>query len=200
MLAAAQAADLVVGSRYCRRRTHGRLALESPPRQSDMNRATRWVVGSQVRDASTAYRLYRREALEMLDLRELHATGYAYLEEILAHLLWAGARVVESRSSSPSDRPASRRRSLAEAVGKVVRPRSTGTRAGDPRWSGGRPLTGVPTANSYGRVPVVQLASGWRSAEVRIRALSFFKRWPCGRPICGLGAHRRSPDSEDFIR
>ncbi|MFM9062831.1 MAG: polyprenol monophosphomannose synthase, partial [Pirellula sp.] len=41
------------------------------------------------------YRLYRIETLQKIQLDALKETGYGFLEEILAHLIKAGARVAE---------------------------------------------------------------------------------------------------------
>ena len=95
ILAAAQSAEVVVGSRYCpgggiegwplRRRMASRL----------MNRATRLLVGLPLTDCTGNFRLYGTSLLSQLDWSHLHAEGYAYLEEILWHLQQLGARFAE---------------------------------------------------------------------------------------------------------
>ncbi|MFM7926562.1 MAG: glycosyltransferase, partial [Pirellula sp.] len=87
--------DLVIGSRYvpggglegCSWR---RIALSK-----FANQLARWMVGWSIRDCSSAYRLYRIETLQKIQLDALKETGYGFLEEILAHLIKAGARVAE---------------------------------------------------------------------------------------------------------
>ena len=95
LLAKHDAYDLVIGSRYVpggglegcswRRIAVSRFA----------NLLARWMVGWSIRDCSSAYRLYRVAVLKKLDLNSLKETGYGFLEEVLAHLLKAGARVTE---------------------------------------------------------------------------------------------------------
>lgn len=95
MVAASKSADVVIGSRYCpgggiegwpaRRRVASRL----------INALTRIFVGLPLRDCSGNYRLYSVELLKQLNWDELHAEGYAYLEEILWHLQRLGARFAE---------------------------------------------------------------------------------------------------------
>lgn len=95
LLAKRESSDLVIGSRYvpggglqgCSWR---RIAVSRCA-----NHLARWIVGWSIQDCSSAYRLYRVEMLRKLDLNALKETGYGFLEEILAHLLKAGARVSE---------------------------------------------------------------------------------------------------------
>ena len=95
LVAAAESADVVVGSRYCpggeiqgwprRRRITSRL----------MNALTRTLIGLPLSDCSGNYRLYRTQLLQRLRWDDLQATGYAYLEEILWHLQHLGAQFDE---------------------------------------------------------------------------------------------------------
>lgn len=95
LLAQKETYDLVIGSRYVpggglegcswRRIAVSRFA----------NQLARWMVGWNIRDCSSAYRLYRIETLKKIHLATLQETGYGFLEEVLAHLLKVGARVTE---------------------------------------------------------------------------------------------------------
>jgi len=95
LLAAAQAADVVIGSRYCsggridgwpwRRRVVSRV----------VNFLSRVVLGIPVRDCSGNFRVYRTERLRRLRWDELHVAGYAYIEEVLWHLHRLGATFAE---------------------------------------------------------------------------------------------------------
>jgi len=95
LVAAAESADVVIGSRYCpgggiedwpwRRKMASRV----------MNVLTRTMIGLPLADCSGNYRLYQTELLAQLPWKNLHATGYAYLEEILWHLQKLGARFAE---------------------------------------------------------------------------------------------------------
>jgi len=95
LLAKRESFDLVIGSRYvpggglqgCSWR---RIAVSRCA-----NHLARWMVGWPIQDCSSAYRLYRVEMLRKLNLSALKETGYGFLEEVLAHLLKAGARVSE---------------------------------------------------------------------------------------------------------
>ena len=87
--------DVMIGSRYIEggkienwpfwRRWTSRLA----------NRLARTLLGLKTRDNTSAYRVYRREALAGIDLDEIKSPGYAYLEEILYRLQQSGFRANE---------------------------------------------------------------------------------------------------------
>jgi dolichol-phosphate mannosyltransferase len=95
LLAAAERADLVIGSRYV---PGGR--IENWPRRrlalsSGGNRYVRLVTGMPVRDATSGYRAYRRAVLEAIGLQELRSEGYSFQLET-ALLTWrAGFRLEE---------------------------------------------------------------------------------------------------------
>jgi len=90
-----QAADVVIGSRYV---PGGRIAEWSWPRRL-VSRATNWaarrLIGSAVRDATSALRVYRATALAQIDLDAISSAGFGYLEEILWQLARSGATIVE---------------------------------------------------------------------------------------------------------
>lgn len=95
LIAAAESADVVIGSRY----SPGG-AIEGWPRRRRVasrviNTLTRLLVGLPLTDCSGNYRLYRTELLRQLQWDRLQATGYAYLEEILWHLQQLDARFAE---------------------------------------------------------------------------------------------------------
>jgi dolichol-phosphate mannosyltransferase len=95
LLAKKKTHDLVIGSRYV---PGGRLEGCSWRRialSKFANQLARSMVGWSIRDCSSAYRLYRIESLQKIQLQTLKETGYGFLEEILAHLIKAGARVTE---------------------------------------------------------------------------------------------------------
>jgi len=120
LVAAAADADVVIGSRYC---AGG--AVEGWPASrrfvsAVMNLATRAALGLPLRDASTAYRLYRVDALSRLDFTQLTATGYAYLEEILWQLHRRGARFAEVPITFANRRAGASKVHLGEAWGKAT--------------------------------------------------------------------------------
>lgn len=88
-------ADVVIGSRYV---AGGR--IEGWPLRRHLmsrwiNAYTRLMLGLDIRDCSSGYRCFRTEMLARLPLDQLRSSGYAFQEEVLWHLVRAGARVVE---------------------------------------------------------------------------------------------------------
>lgn len=120
MRAAGEAADVVIGSRYCpgggiegwptRRRIASRL----------INALTRIFVGLPLSDCSGNYRLYRTELLNKLHWDSLHAEGYAYLEEILWHLQRQGARFAEVPIVFTDRRAGQSKINFGELVGAAI--------------------------------------------------------------------------------
>jgi dolichol-phosphate mannosyltransferase len=95
LLAAAESADVVVGSRYCAGGKIEGWPLRRKIASRLMNGLTRTLIGLPLADCSGNYRLYRTELLQQLQWNDLQARGYAYLEEILWHLQHLGARFAE---------------------------------------------------------------------------------------------------------
>ena len=60
-----------------------------------INGFSRVMIGLPIKDYSSAFRCYRVDLLRKIELSEISATGYAYLEELLWHAGKAGARIVE---------------------------------------------------------------------------------------------------------
>jgi dolichol-phosphate mannosyltransferase len=88
-------ADLVIGSRYVR---GGR--IENWPRRrlvlsSFANRYVRAITGLRVRDCTSGFRCWRREAVERLPLDRIASDGYAFLVELVWEAATAGCRIVE---------------------------------------------------------------------------------------------------------
>jgi len=92
---AAAEADLVLGSRYL----HGVSVVNWPLHRivlsSFANRYIRAVTGIEVRDCTTGFRCWRREALARLPLEGLIADGYAFLVEQLHLARRIGCRIRE---------------------------------------------------------------------------------------------------------
>jgi dolichol-phosphate mannosyltransferase len=95
MAAAAGDADLVLGSRYL----HGVSVVNWPLYRivlsSFANRYIRAVTGIDVRDCTTGFRCWRREALARLPLDGLISEGYAFLVEQLHLARRIGCRIRE---------------------------------------------------------------------------------------------------------
>ena len=96
LAAAAQHADLVIGSRYLR----GVSVVNWPVRRIILsafaNRYVRTVTRLQVHDCTSGYRCWRRDALARLPLARIGSEGYSFLVEMLYLAQRAGCRIVES--------------------------------------------------------------------------------------------------------
>lgn len=95
LVAAAERADLVLGSRYVR---GGGVARWGPVRRA-ISRGGCWyarrVLGVAVRDLTGGFKCFRRVVLETLPLDEVTAAGYVFQIEVTYRALVAGFRVVE---------------------------------------------------------------------------------------------------------
>lgn len=88
--------DVVVGSRYVRDGGTVNWGLGRQLLSFTANSFAAALLGLQVHDMTSGYRLYRAEALRRVCLDEIHSTGYSFLVELLYRLVLAGARVAES--------------------------------------------------------------------------------------------------------
>ena len=112
-------ADVVIGSRYCPGGAVDGWPLSRRAISGAVNLATRITLGLPVRDASTAYRLYRVDALRKLDFSRLQETGYSYLEEMLWRLRETGATFAEVPIVFTDRRAGESKVTAGEAVGKL---------------------------------------------------------------------------------
>lgn len=95
MLAAAQEADLVLGSRYL----NGIRIINWPLHRLMLSKAAalyvRLITGMLITDPTGGYKCFSRRALEALDLQAVQSNGYSFQIE-LTHKLWRqGYRVAE---------------------------------------------------------------------------------------------------------
>jgi len=94
-IAAARRADVVVGSRYMR----GVSVINWPMQRILLswfaNRYVRWLTGLPLTDCTSGYRLYRRRALESLNLDSIKSRGYAFLVEIAFRTYQRKCRLAE---------------------------------------------------------------------------------------------------------
>jgi dolichol-phosphate mannosyltransferase len=95
LLAEADRADLVIGSRYV---AGGR--IENWPMHRVLlsgfaNRYVRAVTGIRVSDCTSGFRCWRREALERVPLDRIGSDGYAFLVELVWEAVAAGCSVAE---------------------------------------------------------------------------------------------------------
>lgn len=95
MIAAAESADLVLGSRY----VPGGQTVGWPLHRRVISRLggiyARLVLGVPVADLTGGYKVFRREALEHLKLDQIRSDGYGFQIETTYRLIRSGARVVE---------------------------------------------------------------------------------------------------------
>jgi dolichol-phosphate mannosyltransferase len=96
MLAATATADLVIGSRYLRGISVVNWPLRRIMLSTFANTYIRTVTGLAVRDCTTGYRCWRRDALARLPLDAIRSEGYSFLVEITFLAAKAGMRIVES--------------------------------------------------------------------------------------------------------
>jgi dolichol-phosphate mannosyltransferase len=95
LVEALESADLVIGSRW----VPGGSVVNWPRRRELLSRGgnlyVRVLLGLPVRDATAGFRLYRREALEKIDLDSVQSTGYVFQTDLAARVVRAGMVVRE---------------------------------------------------------------------------------------------------------
>lgn len=96
LLSAAEAADVVIGSRYCpgggvQDWSYNRLLLSK-----FANRYVATVMGLPIKDATAGYRCYSRRALERIQIDQIVSNGYAFQVEMTYRARELGLRLVET--------------------------------------------------------------------------------------------------------
>jgi dolichol-phosphate mannosyltransferase len=95
LLDALRTADLAIGSRW----VPGGSVVNWPRRREALSRGgnlyVRLLLGIDVHDATAGYRLFRREALEKIDLASVRSTGYVFQTDLVTRCLRAGLVVRE---------------------------------------------------------------------------------------------------------
>ena len=95
LLEALADADLVIGSRW----VPGGSVVNWPYRRELLSRGgnlyVRILLGVPVRDATAGFRVFRRSALEAIDLAAVQSTGYVFQTDLVVRCLRAGLRVRE---------------------------------------------------------------------------------------------------------
>jgi dolichol-phosphate mannosyltransferase len=95
LLTALREADLVVGARW----VPGGSVVNWPWTRQALSRGgnlyVRVLLGISVRDATSGFRLFRRSALEKIDLGAVRSTGYVFQTDLVARALHAGLTVRE---------------------------------------------------------------------------------------------------------
>lgn len=95
LLAALDAADLAIGSRY----VHGGGVTDWGALRRTISRGgsayARGVLGIEVRDLTGGFKAIRREVLEAIELDSIASLGYAFQVEVTYRAIRAGFRVLE---------------------------------------------------------------------------------------------------------
>ena len=95
MIEACREHDVVIGSRYFRGVSVVNWPLRRIVLSAFANRYIRAITGLDVRDCTSGYRCWRRQALAALPLDEVVSDGYAFLVELLFEAHRRGARIGE---------------------------------------------------------------------------------------------------------
>ncbi len=125
LIAAADDADLVLGSRYVDWRARRGLGARPAARRVAAGRwYARTILRVPVRDLTGGFKCFRRDVLEAIDLDDVHADGYGFQIEMTYRALKAGFRVREvpivfrdRRAGSVEDDRPDRRRGGLEGAG-----------------------------------------------------------------------------------
>ena len=90
-----EGADLVIGSRW----VPGGSVVNWPLRREALSRGgnlyVRMLLGISIRDATAGFRVFRRSALEKIDLATVESTGYVFQTDLVTRCLRAGLAVRE---------------------------------------------------------------------------------------------------------
>jgi dolichol-phosphate mannosyltransferase len=90
-----EGADLVIGSRY----VPGGSVVNWPMRREALSRGgnlyVRMLLGISIRDATAGFRVFRRSALEKVDLGSVQSAGYVFQTDLVTRCLRAGLTVRE---------------------------------------------------------------------------------------------------------
>jgi len=95
LIAAAERADLVLGSRYVAGGRIENWGLVRRAVSAGGSLYARLILGVPVRDLTGGFKCYRRRVLEAIDLEAVSSRGYAFQIETTYRALRAGFRVVE---------------------------------------------------------------------------------------------------------
>jgi dolichol-phosphate mannosyltransferase len=95
LVAAAEHADLVLGSRYVAGGGTRNWGLVRRAISRGGSLYAQILLGLRIRDLTGGFKVYRRRVLETIDLGAIHSKGYAFQIETTYRTLKAGFRVVE---------------------------------------------------------------------------------------------------------
>ena len=95
LIAAAEAADLVLGSRYVPGGGIADWGLLRRLMSRGGSAYARWMLGVPVRDLTGGFKCFNRRVLESVDLSGVHADGYGFQIELTYRAIKAGFTVTE---------------------------------------------------------------------------------------------------------
>jgi dolichol-phosphate mannosyltransferase len=95
LIEAAASADLVIGSRYTKGVSVVNWPLNRLILSTGANAYIRAVSGLPVRDCTSGFRCWRREALAAVHAQRVRSEGYAFLVEMLIAAHYSGLRIAE---------------------------------------------------------------------------------------------------------
>ena len=95
LVGATEHADAAVGSRYLHGVSVLNWSLKRLALSVSANTYVRWVTGLPVRDCTSGFQCFRREALEAVDVDRLRFSGYSFLVEIKYRVYRKGFRIRE---------------------------------------------------------------------------------------------------------
>jgi dolichol-phosphate mannosyltransferase len=95
LLQAAESADVVIGSRYVRGGHIENWPLHRRLLSAFANRYIRAITRLRIRDCTSGFRCWRREALERMPLASIRSEGYAFVVELAFEAARAGLRCAE---------------------------------------------------------------------------------------------------------
>ncbi len=119
LLTVSQHHDIVIGSRYVSGGGMEGCSWKRVFVSRCANAYARFVIGWQVQDCSSAFRLYRVSMLKAISLDKLQGTGYGFLEEVLWHLLHVGSRLHEVGIVYTERREGKSKISIKEALSTI---------------------------------------------------------------------------------
>lgn len=120
VLDATRTADVAIGSRYCAGGAIQGWPLPRRVASRGMNWLTHRILRLPIHDTSGAFRAYRVDALRKMNLADVRAAGYAYLEEILWHLHQTGTTFIEVPITFRERRAGRSKISLREVAAKIA--------------------------------------------------------------------------------
>lgn len=112
--------DLAIGSRYIEGGGMEGCSWRRIFVSRSANVLARTIVGWKIRDCSSAYRMYRVGMLQRIPLDRIQAKGYGFLEEVLAMILRAGGRVIETPIVYTERQKGKSKLSIREAISTLA--------------------------------------------------------------------------------